>query len=120
MRSILIIRLLILLKIKITGLNNFTNSSINGATIRAVLSVFFIANILGVISQKISTNKAVKNVDTNIPNLNPNRLTQTAVAIAEIAMLTKLLPTRIAIINLSRFETKRWMLLDLFNPIANI
>jgi len=91
-----------------------------GATNRDTFSVCFAAKILGVISQNISTKKAVIKVAIKVPQLNPNIGMHKAVIIADIAILTKLFPIKIAAINLSIFPDNLWMLWAFLIPLATI
>jgi len=95
-------------------------NSIIGAVNKATSSVCFVARILGVISQKISTKKDETKVATTTPTRYPAKCTKIAVIIADMAILTKSLPMSIAAINLSSLFVKRWILWALRTPLAII
>jgi len=96
------------------------NTSIIGETKSAIFSVFFKANILGSISQKIR----IKNVETKVaritPHLPPIILINIAEIMTEKAIFTKLFPIKIPTINLSECVISRWMLALLFTVLASI
>jgi len=112
--------LLIQVKKLVTGEIILTKASIIGAINSAVFSLCLAANILGVISQKIRTKKAVKKVATSVPILNPNIGMKKAVTMADMAILTKLFPINIAAMNLSILEVRFWILFALLIPFESI
>jgi len=91
-----------------------------GATNKDTFSVCFVAKIFGVISQNISTKKAVMKVAIKVPQLNPNIGIHKAVIIADIAILTKLFPIKIAAITYPSFPVSLWILWAFLIPLATI
>jgi len=99
------IRLLIVVKKAIRGENNLINNPNSPDTFRAIASACLVASILGVISQNIKIPKAEIIVATILPILGPRITTAKVVNTTEIIIFTRLLPIRIAAINLSSFRS---------------
>jgi hypothetical protein len=108
------------MNIRVTGLITFTNTSIIGEAKSAILSVFFKANILGSISQKMSMKIVETKVAQIIPHLPPIILTNIAETMTEKEIFAKLFPIKIPTISLSECAINRWMLALCFTALASM
>ena len=83
------------------GENNASSTRTMPTMRRTYFSGLLLASVLGVISPKVRMTRVMTTVDTIDPVASPRRMANVRVAMVVAAMLTRLLPIRMVVRNLS-------------------